>query len=154
MITMKPLSIITTNYNYLPVFFLSIDSHDAANGIDEMRSRAVTWGGQRSRSQDVDDDVFASLAGEEPKLTIPSIPKTSVDSSRLSLSEKVEVGFKSCGSLLKEILLDFSPFLSRVLVGSHAQELVYEGLSCQKSDSSVELVMLLCSQEWQNSLQR
>lgn len=136
------------------MFVFDIDTHDTANGVDTMRGRAVSWGGQRSKSREADDDVFASLSAEEQTLTMPSIPKASADVSRLSLSEKVEVGFKSCGSLLKEVLLDFSPFLSRVLVGSHGQELVFEGLSCQKSDSSVELVMLLCSQEWQNSLQR
>lgn len=120
------------------------------NGIDQTRNRAASWGGQRSKTLDAEDDVFAY---EEESIAIPTIPKTP-EFNRLSLSEKVEVGFKSCGSLLKEILLDFSPFLSRVLLGSHGQELVFEGLSCQKSDSSVELVMLLCSQEWQNSLQR
>ena len=87
-------------------------------------------------------------------MALPSLMKSAVDFNRLSLSEKLEIGFKSSGSLLKEILVDFSPFLSRFLVGSHGQELVLEGLSCQKTDSVVELVMLLCSQEWQNSLQR
>ena len=126
---------------------------DAVNGLEKTRSRAVSWGGQRSKTQETDDDVFAGFS-QEQTIAFPSLPKTTGDFSRLSLSEKVEVGFKSCGALLKEVLLDFSPFLSRVLIGSHGQELVFEGLSCQKSDSSVELVMLLCSQEWQNSLQR
>ena len=31
----------------------------------------------------------------------------------------------------------------------------YQGLNCMKSHSSVvEIVMLLCSQEWQNSIQK
>nr|XP_058950691.1 neurobeachin-like [Pocillopora verrucosa] len=127
-------------------------SEGEVQGLSENRSRAATWGAQRSASADVEgDDVFS---WEDAEPTIPSFLKGSVDFNRLSLSEKLELGFKSSGSLLKEVLLDFSPFLSRVLIGSHGQELVLEGLSCQKTDSIVELVMLLCSQEWQNSLQR
>ncbi|XP_028409384.1 neurobeachin-like [Dendronephthya gigantea] len=79
---------------------------------------------------------------------------TSRLSNRMSLSEKLELTFGTSGFLLREILLDFCSFLSKVLVGSHNQELLMEGLSCLKSESVVELVMLLCSQEWQNSLQR
>ncbi|XP_068720916.1 lipopolysaccharide-responsive and beige-like anchor protein [Montipora capricornis] len=114
------------------------------------RSRAASWGGQRNASAEVEEDMFNWNEG----MALPSLMKSAVDFNRLSLSEKLEIGFKSSGSLLKEILVDFSPFLSRFLVGSHGQELVLEGLSCQKTDSVVELVMLLCSQEWQNSLQR
>ncbi len=85
----------------------------------------------------------------------PSSPMfTSRLSSRMSLSEKLELTFGTSGFLLREILLDFCSFLSKVLVGSHNQELLMEGLSSLKSESVVELVMLLCSQEWQNSLQR
>ena len=126
-------------------------SEGEVEGLSDGRSRAASWGGKRSASAEVvDEDVFSW----DEELSIPSFLKGSVDFSRLSLSEKLEIGFKSSGSLLKEVLLDFSPFLSRVLIGSHGQELVLEGLSCQKTDSIVELVMLLCSQEWQNSLQR
>lgn len=116
----------------------------------DARTRAASWAGQRSTSGEVEEDVFHWNEG----LPVPSPLKSGVDFNRLSLSEKLELGFRSSGSLLKEVLVDFSPFLSRILIGSHGQELVLEGLSCQKTDSIVELVMLLCSQEWQNSLQR
>ena len=59
--------------------------------------------------------------------------------------------------LLREIMVDFAPFLSKTLVGSHGQDLLMEGKAIQtfkNSNSVVELVMLLCSQEWQNSLQK
>jgi neurobeachin len=59
--------------------------------------------------------------------------------------------------LLREIMVDFAPFLSKTLVGSHGQELLLEGkglTTFKNSHSVVELVMLLCSQEWQNSLQK
>lgn len=42
-------------------------------------------------------------------------------------------------------------------VGTHGQELLLEGkglVTFKQSQSVVELVMLLCSQEWQTSLQK
>uniref|UniRef100_A0A4W6EPP6 Neurobeachin n=1 Tax=Lates calcarifer TaxID=8187 RepID=A0A4W6EPP6_LATCA len=65
--------------------------------------------------------------------------------------------WRKAAPLLRDIFVDFAPFLSRTLLGSHGQELLIEGTSlvCMKSSSSVvELVMLLCSQEWQNSIQK
>ena len=88
---------------------------------------------------------------------------TSGDSTRarsstmesLTLDERLEIIFNTSANLLREILFDFSHYLSKVLVGSRNQDLISEGLGSLKSEeSTVELVMLLCSQEWQNSLQR
>ena len=57
--------------------------------------------------------------------------------------------------LLREIFVDFAAFLSKTLVGSKGQDLMSSGLSTMRqSSSAVEVAMLLCSQEWQNSLQR
>uniref|UniRef100_A0A8C5DJA5 LPS-responsive vesicle trafficking, beach and anchor containing n=1 Tax=Gouania willdenowi TaxID=441366 RepID=A0A8C5DJA5_GOUWI len=73
------------------------------------------------------------------------------------ISERLEHALEKAAPLLREIFVDFAPFLSRTLLGSHGQELLIEGTSlvCMKSSSSVvELVMLLCSQEWQNSIQK
>lgn len=73
----------------------------------------------------------------------------------MSIDEKIEIVFCTSTHLLREILFDYSYYLSRVLVGSRGQDLITEGLGSLKSeDSTVELVMLLCSQEWQNALQR
>ncbi|XP_063831784.1 neurobeachin-like [Ostrinia nubilalis] len=74
-----------------------------------------------------------------------------------SLTHKLETALGPVCPLLREIMLDFAPFLSKTLVGSHGQELLMEGKGLQtfkSSTSVVELVMLLCSQEWQNSLQK
>uniref|UniRef100_A0A8C5FE50 LPS responsive beige-like anchor protein n=1 Tax=Gadus morhua TaxID=8049 RepID=A0A8C5FE50_GADMO len=74
-----------------------------------------------------------------------------------SISERLEHTLEKSAPLLREIFVDFAPFLSRTLLGSHGQELLIEGTSlvCMRSSSSVvELVMLLCSQEWQNSIQK
>uniref|UniRef100_A0A3Q2WJA8 Neurobeachin n=1 Tax=Haplochromis burtoni TaxID=8153 RepID=A0A3Q2WJA8_HAPBU len=74
-----------------------------------------------------------------------------------SIGRRLEHALEKAAPLLREIFVDFAPFLSRTLLGSHGQELLIEGTSlvCMKSSSSVvELVMLLCSQEWQNSIQK
>uniref|UniRef100_A0A8C1N291 LPS-responsive vesicle trafficking, beach and anchor containing n=1 Tax=Cyprinus carpio TaxID=7962 RepID=A0A8C1N291_CYPCA len=81
----------------------------------------------------------------------------SAESASGDISERLEHALEKAAPLLREIFVDFAPFLSRTLLGSHGQELLIEGTSlvCMKSSSSVvELVMLLCSQEWQNSIQK
>ncbi|XP_062964914.1 lipopolysaccharide-responsive and beige-like anchor protein isoform X5 [Cynocephalus volans] len=87
--------------------------------------------------------------------TVGSVPQDPV--SNMSITERLEHALEKAAPLLREIFVDFAPFLSRTLLGSHGQELLIEGTSlvCMKSSSSVvELVMLLCSQEWQNSIQK
>ncbi|XP_033217020.1 neurobeachin-like [Belonocnema kinseyi] len=74
-----------------------------------------------------------------------------------SLTQQLETALGSVCPLLREIMVDFAPFLSKTLIGSHGQDLLMEGkglITFKNSNSVVELVMLLCSQEWQNSLQK
>lgn len=74
-----------------------------------------------------------------------------------TLTQKLEDSLGTVCPLLREIIIDFAPFLSKTLLGSHGQELLQEGKGLntfKNSNSVVELVMLLCSQEWQNSLQK
>ncbi|XP_036880518.2 lipopolysaccharide-responsive and beige-like anchor protein isoform X1 [Manis javanica] len=114
----------------------------------------------------VDSSQASDVGGESPgrrssnaKLpsvpTVGSVPQDQV--SNMSITERLEHALEKAAPLLREIFVDFAPFLSRTLLGSHGQELLIEGTSlvCMKSSSSVvELVMLLCSQEWQNSIQK
>ncbi|XP_004685379.1 PREDICTED: lipopolysaccharide-responsive and beige-like anchor protein isoform X2 [Condylura cristata] len=114
----------------------------------------------------VDSAQTSDVGGESPggrssnaKLpsvpTFGSVPQDQI--SNMSITERLEHALEKAAPLLREIFVDFAPFLSRTLLGSHGQELLIEGTSlvCMKSSSSVvELVMLLCSQEWQNSIQK
>ncbi|XP_077379814.1 lipopolysaccharide-responsive and beige-like anchor protein isoform X5 [Festucalex cinctus] len=109
---------------------------------------------QASTSADAGGQVPASAS-------LPSVPAlspvTQHTAPNMSISERLEHALEKAAPLLREIFVDFAPFLSRTLLGSHGQELLIEGTSlvCMKSSSSVvELVMLLCSQEWQNSIQK
>ncbi|OTF78847.1 hypothetical protein BLA29_002724, partial [Euroglyphus maynei] len=73
------------------------------------------------------------------------------------LTAKLEATLASICPLLREIICDFSSFLSKTLLGSHGQELITKETirTFKRQDASpVELVMLLCSQEWQNTLQK
>ncbi|XP_022098981.1 neurobeachin-like isoform X3 [Acanthaster planci] len=72
-----------------------------------------------------------------------------------TVEERLTKALETAAPLLREIFIDFAPFLSKTLLGSHGQELLIEGLVSMKSSNSViELVMMLCSQEWQNSIQK
>ena len=48
-------------------------------------------------------------------------------SREASLTQKLEMALGSVCPLLREIMVDFAPFLSKTLVGSHGQELLMEG---------------------------
>lgn len=48
-------------------------------------------------------------------------------SREASLTQKLETALGPVCPLLREIMLDFAPFLSKTLVGSHGQELLMEG---------------------------
>ncbi len=72
----------------------------------------------------------------------------------MNLSEKLERTLANIAPFLRDIFTEFSHILTKTLLGSHGQELLPNGLHALKQTASVvEIVMLLCSQEWQNSLQ-
>lgn len=114
-----------------------------------------------STTESAEDGAVESTGGGSSNSKLPSVqtvspmPEDSV--ANMSITARLERALEKAAPLLREIFVDFAPFLSRTLLGSHGQELLIEGTSlvCMKSSSSVvELVMLLCSQEWQNSIQK
>ena len=46
------------------------------------------------------------------------------------LTQKLEVALGTVCPLLREIMIDFAPFLSKTLIGSHGQDLLIEGKVC------------------------
>ncbi|XP_041839635.1 lipopolysaccharide-responsive and beige-like anchor protein isoform X4 [Melanotaenia boesemani] len=131
-------------------------SISAGTAVDSV---AVVSSGDTSQGTNTDS---TASGGQAPASTsLPSVPPlspvTQNTAPNMSISERLEHALEKAAPLLREIFVDFAPFLSRTLLGSHGQELLIEGTSlvCMKSSSSVvELVMLLCSQEWQNSIQK
>uniref|UniRef100_A0A673HL03 Neurobeachin n=1 Tax=Sinocyclocheilus rhinocerous TaxID=307959 RepID=A0A673HL03_9TELE len=122
--------------------------------------------GDASRDQSVQFHSFDSCllavfsaGGTSTSSNLPSVPAlppvTQSSTPNMSISERLEHALEKAAPLLREIFVDFAPFLSRTLLGSHGQELLIEGTSlvCMKSSSSVvELVMLLCSQVSHSSI--
>ncbi|XP_075054984.1 lipopolysaccharide-responsive and beige-like anchor protein [Mixophyes fleayi] len=110
------------------------------------------------QSTEADRDSSGSGSSNAKLPSVQAVNPVLEDSaSHMSITERLEHALEKAAPLLREIFVDFAPFLSRTLLGSHGQELLIEGTSlvCMKSSSSVvELVMLLCSQEWQNSIQK
>ncbi|XP_029365340.1 lipopolysaccharide-responsive and beige-like anchor protein [Echeneis naucrates] len=139
-----------------PVPAATAASVSAGTPIDSV---AVVSSGDASQSTSADS---TATGGQVPaSASLPSVrplsPVTQNTAPNMSISERLEHALEKAAPLLREIFVDFAPFLSRTLLGSHGQELLIEGTSlvCMKSSSSVvELVMLLCSQEWQNSIQK
>jgi hypothetical protein len=73
------------------------------------------------------------------------------------LSRELQQALTQCAPLLREIITDFRSFLQRTLLGTHAQEIMNDTRVMSTllgTGSVIELVMLLCSQEWQTSLQK
>ncbi|KAK2817203.1 hypothetical protein Q5P01_025394 [Channa striata] len=140
----------------IPIPAATAASVSAGTPIDSV---ALVSSGDASQSTSADS---ASTGGQVPaSASLPSVPPlspvTQNTAPNMSISERLEHALEKAAPLLREIFVDFAPFLSRTLLGSHGQELLIEGTSlvCMKSSSSVvELVMLLCSQEWQNSIQK
>ncbi|XP_067848250.1 lipopolysaccharide-responsive and beige-like anchor protein isoform X1 [Heptranchias perlo] len=107
------------------------------------------------------DTAVEPTGGGPSNSKLPSVqtvsPMPEDSAANMSITARLERALEKTAPLLREIFVDFAPFLSRTLLASHGQELLTEGTSlvCMKSSSSVvELVMLLCSQEWQNSIQK
>ncbi|XP_055586010.1 neurobeachin isoform X10 [Uranotaenia lowii] len=137
--------------------------------ISQLSSAPIMGGGDHSSKLESDISVVrvpdnyqsSSARGRPEDLSLKApfvgqIPMT-IPSREASLTQKLEIALGPVCPLLREIMVDFAPFLSKTLVGSHGQELLMEGkglTTFKNSHSVVELVMLLCSQEWQNSLQK
>ncbi|XP_022593864.1 lipopolysaccharide-responsive and beige-like anchor protein isoform X3 [Seriola dumerili] len=152
----KKAGLMTSSGTSTPVPAATAASVSAGTPIDSV---ALVSSGDASQSTPADS---AATGGQVPaSASLPSVPPlspvTQNTAPNMSISERLEHALEKAAPLLREIFVDFAPFLSRTLLGSHGQELLIEGTSlvCMKSSSSVvELVMLLCSQEWQNSIQK
>lgn len=74
------------------------------------------------------------------------------------LTKKLQKALESTAPLLREIMIDFRSFLQKTLLGTHGQEIMNDAKVMEtmknQAGSVIELVMLLCSQEWQTSLQK
>lgn len=94
-----------------------MSSSIAQNGFS--RTMDSMDGCTQSRS----DDLHITTLGSADDFHILNSPL----SREATLTQKLESALGSVCPLLREIMLDFAPFLSRTLVGSHGQDLLMEG---------------------------
>lgn len=94
-----------------------MSSSIAQNGFS--RTMESVDGCTQSRAEDIH---LTNLGGADD-FHILSSPL----SREATLTQKLESALGSVCPLLREIMLDFAPFLSRTLVGSHGQDLLMEG---------------------------
>ncbi len=75
---------------------------------------------------------------------VPALNSSSLVTREASLTQQLEAALGSVCPLLREIMVDFAPFLSKTLLGSHGQELLLEGkgmfirLSCVLIEMNVK----------------
>ncbi|KAJ1348562.1 hypothetical protein KIN20_003893 [Parelaphostrongylus tenuis] len=77
---------------------------------------------------------------------------------RQYLTNKLQTALETTAPLFREIMTDFRAFFQKTLLGTHGQEIMNDSKVLEtlknRQGSVIELVMLLCSQEWQTSLQK
>ncbi|VDO02291.1 unnamed protein product, partial [Rodentolepis nana] len=124
-----------------------------ATGKPTVRSVIASTSGASEVANTVSSE--SSPPPPTPRL-LSSPPTTSTKSPPADLTDLLEHSLGSSVPLLKEIFFDFEAFLGKTLIGSHGQDLLFTGglNALRNSSLAVEIVMLLCSQEWQNSLQK
>lgn len=100
---------------------------------------------------------FGKIQPNAPTVNQSSQSNSNMNALTDRLTTKLENTLDTVCPLLKSLMCDFCSFLSKTLIGSHGQDLVNKEAdrTFRKTNTSpVELVMLLCSQEWQNTLQK
>ncbi|CAF3024145.1 unnamed protein product [Rotaria sp. Silwood2] len=92
------------------------------------------------------------------ELKLSEYSKGNFNSNESSLSinttEKLERALSNIAPFLRDIFIEFSHILTKILVSLHGQKLLPSGLHALKQHLLLNLLYLLCSQEWQNSLQK
>ncbi|KJH44683.1 hypothetical protein DICVIV_09290 [Dictyocaulus viviparus] len=112
------------------------------------------------QSKTVTKDEKAYKTEELSKLGAATIPSSSLqpDERRQYLTNKLQTALETTAPLFREIMTDFRTFFQKTLLGTHGQEIMNDSKVLEtlknRQGSVIELVMLLCSQEWQTSLQK
>ncbi|XP_062513649.1 neurobeachin-like isoform X2 [Corticium candelabrum] len=144
---------------------------------EQMMGGMSPWRTRRSRSSTGDtpglkklkslipDKLSLSLGKKEelsPSPVSPHAPEVkkvvggepATQEQTVDVAEEMKALLVHVTPLLSRLFTEFKPFFTKTLCGSQDQELMTKAFfSVVQSDSPIELVMLLSSQEWQNALQ-
>ncbi|CAH8580118.1 unnamed protein product [Schistosoma bovis] len=130
------------------------------NNDHNINSKEAVFGITHRDENDIDRN---SLVSEEYELVDVPLDNNSNNTTKSeqsnqkqnALTDLLDTCLGSTGLFLKDLFIEFMDYFSKTLIGTHGQELILSVLPfLQHTSSVVELVMLLCSQEWQTSLQK
>ena len=111
----------------------SVISHEnlpaGLEGISAIKVESTAAAVDESKPTGDGDDVSNYTTSQLPK-NAPNFSIAPV--SVANLTEKLERALGTTAALLREIVLDFTPYLSKTLIGSHGQELLAEGKGMDK----------------------
>ncbi|XP_055452539.1 lipopolysaccharide-responsive and beige-like anchor protein [Psammomys obesus] len=91
---------------------------------------SVVSSGDSTQASDVGGESPGSRSSNAKLPSVPAVGSVPQDPvAHMSITERLEHALEKAAPLLREIFVDFAPFLSRTLLGSHGQELLIEGTS-------------------------
>ncbi|CAD5222556.1 unnamed protein product [Bursaphelenchus xylophilus] len=136
---------------------------DSSESSDEKENADNRNGGEISaikfdNEQVALDDAEKYDENHLQRFTAGNVKQFDAGERRIYLTDKLQKSLESVSPLFREIMADFRSFLQKTLLGTHSQEIMNDLKVMQtlknQNGSVIELVMLLCSQEWQTSLQK
>ncbi|OUC41076.1 hypothetical protein D917_03649 [Trichinella nativa] len=110
------------------------------------------------QDENVANSPMATVEAAPPKSDQSSSKDDASKERQALLSARLRTALEPVAPLFREIIADFQSYFQKTLLGTHGQEIMNDPKvlnTLRNSNVSViELVMLLCSQEWQTSVQK
>ncbi|CAI2347567.1 unnamed protein product [Caenorhabditis sp. 36 PRJEB53466] len=129
---------------------------DGSKGIAAITVAAAEM--KRGDGNEYDEEELAKIAQTAGRRPSTLMPVQQTAERRAYLTTRLTTALETCAPLLREMMSDFRGYLQKTLLGTHGQEIMNDNKVLatlrDRNASVIELVMLLCSQEWQTSLQK
>ncbi|KRX36623.1 putative neurobeachin -like protein [Trichinella murrelli] len=116
------------------------------------------------QDENVSNSPMATVETAPPKSDQSSSKDDASKERQALLSARLRTALEPVAPLFREIIADFQSYFQKTLLGTHGQEIMNDpkGIGVRfvlntlrnSNVSVIELVMLLCSQEWQTSVQK
>ncbi|CAL2037445.1 unnamed protein product [Caenorhabditis brenneri] len=136
------------------------ENSEEGKGDDGGRIAAikVTNSGMKTDGNDYNEEELTRIHQSNGRRPSTLMPVQQTAERRAYLTNKLQTALETCAPLLREMMSDFRGYLQKTLLGTHGQEIMNDTKVLEtlrnRNASVIELVMLLCSQEWQTSLQK
>ncbi|EFO98577.1 CRE-SEL-2 protein [Caenorhabditis remanei] len=118
----------------------------------------VASSGMKKDGNEYNEEELSKINQANGRRPSTLMPVQQTAERRAYLTTKLQTALETCAPLLREMMSDFRGYLQKTLLGTHGQEIMNDTKVLEtlrnRNASVIELVMLLCSQEWQTSLQK